>query len=86
MPTIDPSRVPWSLIVGACDRSGPAESPVVAFASPKSSTLTTPSGVTLMLAGFRSRWTIPFSCAASSASAIWRAMASAWSNDNARAV
>ena len=30
-----------------------------------------------MLAGFRSRWTIPFSCAASSASAICRAMASA---------
>ena len=30
-----------------------------------------------MLAGFRSRWTMPFSCAASSASAIWRAMASA---------
>ena len=30
-----------------------------------------------MLAGFRSRWTIPFSCAASSASAIWRAIVSA---------
>ena len=27
-----------------------------------------------MLAGFRSRWTIPFSCAASSASAICRAI------------
>ena len=33
-----------------------------------------PSGVTLMLAGFRSRWTIPFSCAASSASVIWWTM------------
>ena len=33
-----------------------------------------PSGVILMLAGFRSRWTMPFSCAASSASAIWRAI------------
>ena len=35
------------------------------------------SGVILMLAGFRSRWTIPFSCAASSASAIWHATGSA---------
>ena len=50
------------------------------FASPKSSTFTMPSGVTLMLAGFRSRWTMPFSCAASSASAIWRAMVSASSS------
>jgi hypothetical protein len=57
----------------------------VVFASPKSSTLTTPSGVTLMLAGFRSRWTMPFSCAASRASAIWPAMARPWSKDNARA-
>ena len=57
-----------------------------AFASPKSSTFTTPSGVTLMLAGFRSRWMMPFSCAASSASAICRAMASASvGGDRARA-
>ena len=41
-----------------------------AFASPKSSTLTVPSSRTLMFAGFRSRWMIPCSCAASSASAI----------------
>ena len=34
----------------------------------------TPSGVILMFAGFRSRWTMPFSCAASSASAICRAI------------
>src|SRR5579871_3056052 len=47
-----------------------------ADASPKSSTLTTPSGVTMMLAGFRSRCVIPFSWAASSASAICRAYAS----------
>ena len=61
-------------------RSRPASRSVggrIAFARPKSSTLTVPSGVILMLAGFRSRWTIPFSCAASSASAIWRAIASA---------
>src|SRR5215472_3336732 len=37
-----------------------------AFANPKSSNFTTPSGVTLMFAGLRSRWMIPFSCAASS--------------------
>ena len=42
----------------------------IAFARPKSSTFTTPSGVILMLAGFRSRWTTPRSCAYSSASAI----------------
>ena len=41
-----------------------------ALARPKSSTFTRPSGVTLTLAGFRSRWTMPFSCAYSSASAI----------------
>ena len=40
------------------------------FASPKSSTFTTPCGVTLIFAGFRSRCVIPFSCAASNASAI----------------
>jgi len=47
------------------------------FAKPKSSTLTVPSALILMLAGFRSRCTIPISCAASSASAIWRAYLSA---------
>ena len=41
-----------------------------AFASPKSSTFTVPSSRTLMFAGFRSRWMMPCSCAASSASAI----------------
>ena len=46
-----------------------------ALARPKSSTFTVPSGATLMLAGLRSRWMMPCSCAASRASAIWRAMA-----------
>ncbi len=45
-----------------------------ALARPKSRTLTLPSGVILMFAGFRSRCTIPLSCAASSASASCRAM------------
>ncbi len=49
----------------------------IALARPKSSTLTLSSGVILMFAGFRSRWTMPFSCAASSASAICSAIASA---------
>ena len=31
------------------------------FASPKSSTFTVPSGRSLMFAGFRSLWMIPFS-------------------------
>ena len=42
----------------------------IAFARPKSSTFTVPSARTLMFAGFRSRWMMPCSCAASSASAI----------------
>ena len=49
----------------------------VALARPKSSTLTTPSSRTITLAGLRSRWTMPASCAASRASAICLAIASA---------
>ena len=63
--------------VGDCDASLAGAVAGDAFARPKSSTLTMPSGVILMLAGFRSRWTMPFSCAASSASAICRAIVSA---------
>ena len=55
-----------------------------AFASPKSSTFTVPSGRTLMLAGLRSRWMIPCSCAASSASAICFAIGNASSSRNRR--
>ncbi len=58
-----------SVIVGEWARSGVAPSPSV-LANPKSRTLTTPDGVTLTLAGLRSRWTMPLSCAAESASAI----------------
>ena len=55
-----PSRVPPIVTVGDFAQiwSG-ASLPAAALASPKSSTLTTPSGVILMLAGFRSRWTMP---------------------------
>ena len=52
----------------------------IAFARPKSSTFTVPSARTLMFAGLRSRWMMPCSCAASSASAICRAMGSASSS------
>ncbi len=52
-----------------------------AFASPKSSTFTVPSARTLIFAGFRSRWMIPCSCAASRASAICSAMGSVSDSD-----
>ena len=77
VPITTPARVAAAVIVGECVASGEDRSTVIAFARPKSRTLTLPSGRSLTLAGFRSRWTIPFSCAASSASAIWRAMPSA---------
>ena len=53
--------------------SGIADSPAIAsrpgpsLARPKSSTLTVPSGRDLDVGRFRSRWTMPFSCAASRA-------------------
>ena len=54
-------RVSPTTIVGDCDRSPPwhRASGADAFARPKSSTFTVPSGVILMFAGFRSRWTMP---------------------------
>ena len=48
----------------------------IGLASPKSSTFTVSSGLTLTFAGFRSRWTTPCSSAVSSASAICVAMGS----------
>ena len=77
VPMTTPARVAAAVIVGECVASGEDRSAVIAFARPKSRTLTLPSGRSFTLAGFRSRWTIPFSCAASSAAAIWRAMPSA---------
>jgi len=60
---------------GDCDTFGaePAGR-FIAFARPKSSTFTVPSSCTLMVAGFKSRWMMPRSCAASRASAICFAM------------
>ena len=57
-----------------------------ALARPKSSTFTAPSARSLMFAGLRSRWTMPRSCAASSASAIWRAIGSASSSGSGAAL
>ena len=75
---------PWAR-VGDCDsaplpETAPAASPAQALARPKSSTLTCPSAPTFTFAGLRSRWTIPFSWAASSASAICFAIATASSS------
>ena len=75
-----PAWVPVCARVGDWERSADdpeAASPENALASPKSSTLTLPSGVTLTFAGLRSRWTMPFSCASPSASAICLAKARA---------
>ena len=60
VPMMAPSRRLESMTSGAFVRLSPP-AVTTGFASPKSSTLTTPSGVTLMFAGFRSRWMIPFS-------------------------
>ncbi len=68
------------LKVGEFDRLASAASPANAFASPKSKTFTLPSSVILILAGFRSRWITPASCAASNASAICFAIGSASSS------
>ena len=66
------------VIVGDIEALVPAVSiDSIAFASPKSSTFTVPSSRTLTFAGFKSRWMMPCSCAASSASAICFAIGSA---------
>ena len=81
MPRIIPICVARAVSVGefmASALDAPAGS--IALASPKSSTFTVPSGRTLMFAGFRSRWMMPCSCAASSASAICFAIGSASSS------
>jgi len=61
--------------------AGPAGSS--AFAKPTSSTFTWPPRVSMTFAGFKSRWMMPFSCAASSASVIWRAITSTSSTGSA---
>ena len=79
VPMITPICVAMAVSVGDSKKS-PAGDGSSAFANPKSSTLTVPSSLTLMLAGLRSRWMTPASCAASSASAICLAMGRASSS------
>ena len=69
VPRIVPCAVRSGGAVGAIERFAPDGGPL-AFASPKSSSFTPPF-VSMMLPGFRSRWTMPARCALSSASAIW---------------
>ena len=57
-------------IVGDSERFASDASRPYSFASPKSRILGFPSAVTLMFAGFKSRWMTPFSCAALRPSAI----------------
>ena len=69
-------RSSWSEGASASRSARRAEpSPTTAFARPKSRTFTLPSGVSLTLAGLRSRWTMPLSCASARASAICFAIA-----------
>ena len=83
VPRIIPACVACSDSVGDIDAlAAAAPTGSIAFARPKSRTFTVPSARTLMLAGFRSRWMMPCSCAASSASAICFAMGNASSSRN----
>ena len=62
VPMITPAVVAPDDNVGEWVRSAAnAARSSIAFANPKSSTLTTPSAATLMLAGLRSRWMTPCS-------------------------
>jgi hypothetical protein len=60
-PTV-PSTVPGLVApeIGRCVVLAVGSPGSVSFASPKSRIFARPSVVTKMLAGFRSRWTIPF--------------------------
>src|SRR5262249_7921501 len=62
-PISTPAMVARMVRVGEDEASDTGVGPDSALAKPKSSTFTRPSGVSLMLAGLRSRWTTPFSCA-----------------------
>jgi len=73
VPSSTPSCVAIRLLVGDLEMSIVEMSPSSALARPKSRIFTVSSAATFMLAGFRSRWMIPRSCAYSTASAICRA-------------
>ena len=67
VPRIVPLAV-MGAVVGNIDELSVMARPL-AFANPKSSNFA-PDFVSMMLPGFKSRWTIPWRCALSSASAI----------------
>src|SRR5262245_53440032 len=62
VPRITPSRVSRPAVASVGVESNDYGGSI-AFASPKSRIFTLPSGVILMLAGFRSRCTMVFACA-----------------------
>ena len=68
VPTMTPSRRHLGRR-GRADLSSPPRQRRAAFARPKSSSFA-PDFVSMTLAGFRSRWTMPFRCAAASAAQI----------------
>ena len=76
VPSTTPGLVPVS--VGSCEASSLPVPVAVSFASPKSRILTSPSFVIMTFSGFRSRCTIPASCAFASPSAIWAAIGSSF--------
>ncbi len=80
-PAVPATTPGWLSASGALavvsESPGSSVSSATRFARPKSSTLTTPSRVTITFAGLRSRWTMPRACAAASASAIGTATRSA---------
>ncbi len=74
MPIVEPAVVSslGCTAVGASEWSPPPAGRARSIlASPKSRIFAWPRALTKMLAGLRSRWTIPFACADSSASATW---------------
>ena len=71
------------MIVGRAAAPGTPSSSLTARARPKSRIFTAPSAATFTLAGFKSRWTMPASCAASMASTSCRAMATVVSTGRA---
>ena len=76
VPMITPGVVPD--IVGSREPSSLPDPVVDSFARPKSRILTSPSFVTITFSGFKSRCTIPASCARARPSAIWVAIGSSF--------
>ena len=86
MPIVVPACVSSSgrIAVGSSDPGAPgAVRGRSILARPKSRTFAWPRAFRKMLAGLRSRWTMPFACADSSASASWMPVASTASTSSA---